>query len=114
MRQYIGMDSLVATLFVMKYDKGETRISLDLLEQYEIEVERILLAEKVDAVILNYRYKLNSMLIDYADCFEISNSDIVMKKNVNINFVKNKWINHFELDVIIALSKAYKNLKVEK
>lgn len=104
---YIGIEDLAANALIEILDSINGRfVSYKELEDYGMEVVRLLSTKGEKAVLILSREDTRKMLRNYSDLFEEASQDgvsgIRLKENVNSDQLIEKFRGYLALDVLLA------------
>lgn len=102
---FIKMEYLVANALVELYEnKKIDKISLDVIQNYGIKVERILnKIEGTQAILLYSNQYTREFLQDYSDYFVFKDNYIKIKSGVTIDDIRNHILSYVSVDILLAL-----------
>lgn len=101
---YVKMEYIVASALVELCEKKNIRqISLNDIRSYGITVEKHLINNKVDAILLYSDNYTKQFLQDYSDYFELNGENIVIKDNVTVDSIREHILSYISFDILFAL-----------
>ena len=112
---FIGVECVAANALIELYANGIREISFKHLANYGLLVVEWYESETKDKAILVFDHeKIEGMIIDYSDFFEVKEIEkskyICLKENVNIRQVKEK----FRWTLSYAMLKALKQVDINR
>lgn len=114
MTKFVGAEYLIACLLIEKKKIGYSDISLDALSEYGIYVQKMSLAEKLDAVFLTSKSQFCSAIYDFSDyfnaIFDTRNQIIGIQLNSskNIDDLEYRFMGYLPQDIFDFLATAVK------
>ena len=106
MCKFIGTESVAACALARAYLADQTdRIALDSLYKYGIEVTKFFDQAQIKAVVLLSYNRIQYLVRDYSDCFTLEGEYLCLV-NKDIDYLIEKFICHWSIDIVSALCKA--------
>ena len=120
MYRYVGIEDLVASALIelMKQEKTNRKISLQLLEEYGTVIVKILMKSGKDAILFLTRESTYEFIHDYADYFSINEYDgleyIELNEGVTIDELRQQFRKNLTVDLAKAINEkeSLKALKI--
>lgn len=119
MCSYIGIEDLAANALIEILDKEkniiESFVSYDTLEEYGLQIVKMLTEQGTDVVLIFSREETRKMLRDYSNIFIECNRNgkigISLRENVTVQQLISKFRGYLSLDVLLAfMSKKSKDI----
>ena len=119
MCSYIGIEDLAANALIEILDKEknitESFVSYDTLEEYGLQIVKMLTEQGTDVVLIFSREETRKMLRDYSDIFIECNRNgkngISLRENVTVQQLISRFRGYLSLDVLLAfMSKKSKDI----
>ena len=101
---FIRMEYLVASALVELYEKKKiNKVSIDDIKQYGFKVEKILVDNNVNAVMLYSNSYMREFLDDYSDYFEYHDDEIYIKDGVTVQKLRDCILSSISMNMLSAL-----------
>lgn len=106
MCKFIGVEILAANALIelLDLDNGIRSVSYETLNSYGIKVvEFIENNYNEKAVILTSKVRINSLVLDYSDYFEIHDNLISVKEGVSVEDLRDRFRGPLALEILMAI-----------
>lgn len=112
MTKFIGAEYVIANMLIKKMEKGEKSVSLAELSRCGIEVQRISIEEKIDAVFLTSRSEIFHAIFDFSDYFQCQYDEddqlvsITINQNKKLDDLQERFVGFIPQIIVEVLTKA--------